>query len=220
MKTGFVLLGILFAATVLPVPRLLAQETEETYVLWGDPNKGRKVYAERGCANCHAIRGVGGTLGPDLGRPPSQHRTVTQMAGIMWNHAPQMTLLAKTRGINIRPFAGSEMLDLLTYLYSLYFLDEPGNARAGSRLFVSKGCATCHAISGDRPAIGPPLARFRHYASSVLWAEIMWRHAVEMEQKMKEMGLSWPRFEKNEMVDLITYIRSAAQSQAPESRVP
>jgi hypothetical protein len=39
-----------------------------------------------------------------------------------------------------------------------------------------------------------------------------------MEQKMKEMGLSWPRFEKNEMVDLITYIRPAAQSQGPQKK--
>ena len=218
MKTKCMLLAILFAVCLFPTRAVPAQETEETYVLWGDPRKGRKVYAERGCADCHAIRGVGGTLGPDLGRPPLQHRTVTQMAGIMWNHAPQMTQLAKTKGINIRPFTGSEMLDLLTYLYSLHFLDAPGNPRLGSRLFVSKGCAACHAIAGDRPAIGPPLARFRHYASPVLWAEIMWKHAVEMEQKMKEMGLSWPRFEKNEMVDLVTYIRSEARPSKPEKK--
>lgn len=83
------------------------------------------------------------------------------------------------------------------------------------RLFVSKGCGSCHAISGDRPAIGPPLARFRQFASPVLWAEIMWKHALEMEQKMQQMGLAWPVFERNEMVDLITYIRSVARSQKP-----
>jgi mono/diheme cytochrome c family protein len=206
--------------TVVVVSTMLAsnvwmQEVQETYVLWGDPQKGRKVYAENGCATCHAVRGVGGTLGPDLGRPPLQHKTVTQMAGVMWNHATEMSRLAKTKGITIRPFAASELLDLLTYLYSLYFLDEPGNARQGARLFVNKGCAACHAIKGDRPAIGPPLARFRQYASPILWAEVMWRHAVEMEQKMKEMGIAWPRFEKNEMVDLISYVRSAAQPQKP-----
>lgn len=219
MKRKCALLAILLAASLFPSLTALTQETEETYVLWGDPQKGRKVYADRGCASCHAIKGVGGTVGPDLGRPPSQHRTVTQMAGTMWNHAPEMSQLAKAKGINLRPFTGSEMLDLLTYLYSLHFLDAPGNARLGSRLFVSKGCAACHAITGDRPAIGPPLARFRHYASPILWAEVMWKHAVEMEQKMKEMGLSWPRFEKNEMVDLISYIRSAAQPQGPEKKV-
>jgi hypothetical protein len=86
MRSRLVLLLALIALTLL-VGIGVAQET---YVLWGDPQKGRKVYADHGCANCHAVRGVGGTLGPDLGRPPLYHKTVTQMAGVMWNHAPQM----------------------------------------------------------------------------------------------------------------------------------
>lgn len=186
-------------------------EAQETYALWGDPQKGRKVYAGHGCATCHAIKGVGGTVGPDLGRAPAAHKTVTQMAGVMWNHAPQMRQLAESKGIPFKPFIGSEMLDLLTYLYSLHFLDEAGNARQGARLFVSKGCAACHAVSGDKAGIGPPLARFRQYASPILWAEVMWGHGTGMEQKMRELGLAWPRFEGNEMVDLITYIRTASQ---------
>ena len=210
---------IFVLVTSLVLPRVVcSQAAQEIYVLWGDPQKGRQVYAEHGCPTCHAIKGVGGTLGPDLGRAPLYHKTVTQMAGVMWNHAPQMSQLAKTKGLTVRPFTGSEMLDLLTYLYSLQFLDEPGNARTGARLFVSKGCAACHAITGDRPAIGPPLGRFRQYASPILWVEVMWHHAVEMEQKMREMGLAWPRFEKNEMVDLITYIRSVARPDSPEKK--
>ena len=212
------MLVALLVAAALHAGHAWGGESLETYALWGDPQKGRQVYAEHGCAQCHAIRGVGGTLGPDLGRPPVYHKTVTQMAGIMWNHAPQMRQLAKTKGIAVKPLTGSEMLDLLTYLYSLQFLDEPGNVRLGARLFASKGCAACHAITGDRPTIGPPLAQFRQYASPILWVEVMWKHAVEMEQKMREMGLSWPRFEKNEMVDLITYIRSAARPQGPEKK--
>ncbi len=183
----------------------------ETYALWGDPGKGRTVYAEQGCATCHAIRGVGGTLGPDLGRAPLYHRTVTQMAGVMWNHAPQMRTLAESRGLAPRPMTQGEMLDLLTYLYSLHFLDEPGDARRGERLFVSKSCAACHRATGDRPGIGPPLSRLKGYASPILWAEVMWTHAVKMEQKMREMGLAWPTFQDNEMVDLVTYIRSATR---------
>ncbi|MEZ5398148.1 MAG: c-type cytochrome [Bryobacteraceae bacterium] len=32
----------------------------------GDPAAGEKLYAKGNCANCHAIRGKGGALGPDL----------------------------------------------------------------------------------------------------------------------------------------------------------
>jgi hypothetical protein len=43
----------------------------------------------------------------------------------------------------------------------------------------------------------------------------MWSHALKMEEKMREFGVGWPRFEGNEMVDLITYIRSVAQARKP-----
>lgn len=200
-------------AILLSLLWIRAATAQEIYVLWGDPQKGRKVYAEHGCATCHAIRGVGGTPGPDLGKTPVYHKTVTQMAAVMWNHLPQMRALAESRGLKFQPLTGPELLDLLTYLYSIRFLDEPGNARRGARLFVSKGCAACHQVTGSRPGIGPPLSRFREYASPILWAEVMFAHVLTMEQKMRELGLEWPTFKDNEMVDLITYIRSATQSQ-------
>ena len=192
-------------------PLTAVAQSQERYILWGDPQNGRQVYAEAGCANCHAIYGVGGDLGPDLGRIPDRHKTVTQMAGVMWNHAPQMRRVAEAKGLTPRPLSEDEILDLLTYLYSLHFLDEAGDLKRGARLFVSKGCAACHAITGDSPAIGPPLDRLRDYASPILWAEAMWTHALRMKEKMDEMGLEWPTFRDNEMVDLITYVRAAAQ---------
>ena len=189
--------------------------SQERYALWGDPAKGRQIYAEAGCAACHAINGVGGSLGPDLGQPPVYHKTVTQMAGSMWNHAPQMRQMAEVRGVTPRPLAESEILDLITYLYSLHFLDREGDAERGARLFVRKACAACHTVTGDRAGIGPPLRRFRDFSSPILWAEIMWTHAVSMQQQMEEMGIEWPTFEGDEMVDLITYVRAATRSREP-----
>jgi cytochrome c len=133
----------------------------------------------------------------------------------MWNHAPAMQKLAKQRGILWRPFAGSEMRDLIAYLYSISLLDQPGDARRGERLFVEKGCATCHSVSRGGSKIGPDLKQWKQYGSPILWAELMWSHALNMEEKMREFGVGWPRFEGNEMVDLITYIRSAAQPRKP-----
>jgi mono/diheme cytochrome c family protein len=189
---------------------------QQRYALWGDPANGRQVYADAGCGGCPAINGVGGTEGPDLGRPPAEHKTVTQMAGAMWNHTPEMRRAAEVRGIAFRTLTESEMLDLLTYLYSLHFLDREGDPKAGARLFVRKGCAACHTTSGDQAGIGPPLARFRHFASPILWAEVMWTHAVQMQEKMEGMGLEWPTFEGDEMVDLITFVRSETRSRKPQ----
>lgn len=179
---------------------------EEQYVLWGDARNGSRLFAEKGCGNCHAIRGVGPNLGPDLGRI-AQRLTMTQLAGTMWNHAPVMRKLAKGKGIDWKPFGGSEMRDLISYLYSIGLLDQPGEPKRGERLFVERGCATCHSIRGKGRRIGPDLEQWKQYGSPILWAELMWSHALGMEEKMREFGVRWPRFEGNEMLDLISFIQ-------------
>jgi cytochrome c len=132
---------------------------------------------------------------------------MSQMAGAMWNHAPVMAETARGKGVVWKPFAGSEMRDLIAFLYAVSLMDEPGDTRRGERLFVEKGCATCHAVGGKGGRLGPELKKWKEYGTPVLWAELMWGHAVQMEKKMKEFGLRWPRFEGNEMVDLIAYIQ-------------
>lgn len=189
---------------------------EEQYVLWGDARKGQQVFVQKGCGSCHAIRGVGPSIGPDLGRVAGKHLTMTQMAGAMWNHAPAMRLTAKEKGIPWRPFKGTEMRDLIAFLYAINLLDEPGDPRRGERLFVEKGCATCHSVRRKGGRIGPDLKQWKRYGSPVLWAELMWGHALGMEEKVREFGVRWPRFEGNEMVDLIAYIQQELHSGAPQ----
>lgn len=189
----------------------------EDYVLWGDARKGREVFAEKGCGTCHAIRGTGSSVGPDLGRIAARHLTMTRMAGAMWNHAPAMEQTAAERGITWKEFRGSEMRDLIAFLYAVSALDEPGDPRRGARLFIEKGCATCHGLKGQDPTIGPRVEQWKRYGSPILWAELMWSHALGMETKVREFGLPWPKFAGNEMVDLIAYIeRELATRPRPE----
>jgi len=185
-----------------------AAQENVTYAIWGDPNAGRQVYAEKRCGQCHAINGVGPTIGPDLVRSPQTAHTITQLAGVMWNHAPLMHQASVETGIRWTPFKGSEMRDLIAYLAFLRLLDQSGNVDRGRRLFDEKRCSTCHALAGDQRGIGPDLSRWRQYGSPILWAEIMWQHASEMETKMGEMGLTWPTFRGNELVDLIAFIQA------------
>jgi mono/diheme cytochrome c family protein len=91
-STQCLLAGLLLGASVLA--NAFAQKTETVYAIWGNPQEGRKVYAAKGCGKCHAINGVGPTIGPDLGRAPTESQTITQLAGVMWNHAPAMRKVA------------------------------------------------------------------------------------------------------------------------------
>ena len=122
---------------------------------------------------------MGGTIGPDLA-VAKKSRTITQIAGVMWNHAPEMRRVAREKGIRWQEFKGAEMRDLISYLYFLRALDRPGSARQGARLFDEKRCSTCHAVAGKGSKVGPDLSRWKQYESPILWAEIMWKHAVEM----------------------------------------
>lgn len=48
------------------------------------------VFASKGCAGCHRIRGFGdGTIGPDLGQITSGTGFI-EIAAAMWNHGAQM----------------------------------------------------------------------------------------------------------------------------------
>lgn len=202
------LLFVSLLLLALPAQKIFAQEQEKIYAIWGDPNEGRKAYGEKGCGKCHAINGVGPTIGPDLGRPPKAPQTITQIAGVMWNHAPEMRRVAQEKGVQWESFKESEMRDLIAFIYFLRLLDQPDNARRGERLFDEKRCSTCHAIGGGGSKIASDLSQWKQYGSPILWAEIMWQHAMEMEGKMREMGLEWPKFKDNEIVDLIAYIQS------------
>ena len=192
--------------TIMPF-NALAQDPR-VYAIWGNPDSGRKVYAAKGCGRCHAINGVGPTIGPDLGRPPARPQTITQIAGAMWNHAPEMRKLAQERSIQWTPFRGSELRDLIAYLYFLRMLDQPGDVRRGERLFDEKHCSTCHAVGGRGGRIASDLGQWKLYGSPILWAEIMWRHAGQMEAKMRDMGMAWPQFTENEMGDVIAFVQS------------
>ena len=201
LRNGAGVVSVLLALLALPA------SAEEQYVLWGDARKGHRVFVEKGCGSCHAIRDAGPSVGPDLGRIGATQLTMTQIAGVMWNHAPAMKQAAKAKGVAWKPFHGSEMRDLIAFLYAINLMDEPGNPRRGERLFVERGCATCHSVGGKGGTIGPRLEQWKRYGSPILWAELMWLHALGMEDKVREFGLRWPRFEDNDMVDLIAYIQ-------------
>jgi mono/diheme cytochrome c family protein len=76
--------------------------------------RGKAVYDETGCATCHAIGGIGGTIGPSLDKIGSKY-DAEKLKGILLN--------PKTLNPNtvMPPFEGSEedLEALVAYLLSL-----------------------------------------------------------------------------------------------------
>jgi mono/diheme cytochrome c family protein len=182
---------------------------EPAYVEPGSPNNGRALFNDKGCVRCHAIRGVGGSSdAPDLGKRREEFvRSVTEVAGLMWNHGGAMWQKMQQLKLPAVEFKGNEMADIIAYLYFINYFDKPGEPDLGRELFRKKGCVHCHAMDKDSIKICPNLADSPAVGSPIDTISAMWNHARQMEPAMRAKGIPWPKFEPGEMADLVEYIR-------------
>ncbi|MFQ5663299.1 MAG: c-type cytochrome [Terriglobia bacterium] len=185
------------------------------YLEPADPEVGRKLFRQKGCANCHAVRGPAGSGVPDLGRRPLA-RTLGQFAGSMWNHSPAMWASMQAQHIPRPQFSNKEMADLVAYLFAERYFEPSGSTVRGARVFEVKGCASCHLRSGE--GLGPDLSSWRGRVSPIALATVMWSHGPVMLERMQEQQLPWPLFRPGEMVDLMEFLNQGARARRPQAR--
>jgi len=185
---------------------------EKLYLSPGEVKEGWRVFYQKGCIECHSIWGMGGKIGPDLGTETSFIPSASQLAGILWNHAPEMWNRIGEERMTAFQIGKEEMVNLFSLLYFIRYMDQPGDPSKGKRLLSQKGCDRCHSIRGRGGKIGADLSTWGSFANPILWAQMMWNHGLQMRRMMSQRNLPWPRFEKNEMNDLISYIREVSQA--------
>src|SRR3990170_3455443 len=108
-----------------------------------DPLAGSRVFGARGCVKCHAVNGVGGKIGPDLGKL-QRPRSFYDLAAALWNHAPRMADRMRSLGIQRPTLDAREAGDLVAFLFTLDYFDPRGDVDAGRPLFGEKRCIACH----------------------------------------------------------------------------
>jgi cytochrome c2 len=207
--------GLLSAAAAVAVA---AQDHGEVLIP-GNALDGSRLFSSKGCLSCHAVYGVGGTTGPDLGRG-MRNRPLLEIAAVMWNHAPGMEHVFQEKRVTRPTLEPPEMASLLAYLYYLGSLDAPGDAAAGGRLFREKGCEQCHAIGGAGGHVGPPLDRYSRYASPLFLTSALWQHGRAMSATMQARSVARPTFQGNDIPDLLAYIRTASTTTERVYAVP
>jgi cytochrome c2 len=183
---------------------------ETAFITPGNPREGREVFVSKGCIKCHAIRGEGGKGGEDFGkRAKVFYKSLTQIVSLMWNKGP--TVLAKMAQTQsgLPTFSPKEMADLISYLYFLHFIDEPGNSINGKKVFSELGCSKCHGLDGKPGELMTiSLSKYQKAVSPIDIVAGIWTHGTEIDKAMREKGLSWPRFKKGELADLLEFIRT------------
>ncbi|HEU4369058.1 MAG TPA: hypothetical protein VFV05_12625 [Methylomirabilota bacterium] len=81
-----------------------------------DPARGQLILVGKGCLKCHAWKGEGARVGPDLSRRRDDYGPAARWAATMWAHTPRMAAVALERAVLYPRFTGDEMLHLLGFL--------------------------------------------------------------------------------------------------------
>jgi mono/diheme cytochrome c family protein len=178
-----------------------------------DPVEGERLFNVKGCVRCHAVKGVGGKIGPDLSQV-SRPRTFFDLSAALWNHAPRMAARMRQLGMARPPLTAAEAGDLVAYLYTLNYFDPPGRPAPGRRLFTDKGCITCHTVDRPGGSVGPHLGAMKMHGSPIALAAAMWNHGPQMTAAMEARKIPRPTFKGSELLDLIAYINAASPKPA------
>ncbi len=175
-----------------------------------DPTRGARLFVSKGCERCHALKGEGGKVGPDLGRI-DLGETQFGFAAKLINHIPTMRLLMEKPRFVKPNLTGEELTEISAYLYLLRFFDEPGDSGLGKYLFAEKGCKSCHPLSGKGKEGAPGLNEFPQNISPIFLSQSIWNHGPVMIAQMARLGIPWPEFRNTEMMDLLEYLRANAK---------
>ena len=184
---------------------------DELFTPSRDPVAGARLFEAKGCAHCHAIKGVGGTEGPDLGRLQGS-RSLYELTAAMWNHLPQMAPRIRA-SLAPRPYlTPNEMSDLVAFLHGPRPLEEPGPGESGDpargrQLLADKGCLDCHSLTPPRGKAAKSLSGLRGVDSPWSVMATMWNHAFLMDLVTGDQKIVWPRLSSQEMAELVAFLR-------------
>lgn len=175
---------------------------EKKYLLPGSSRRGKGLFTEKQCTQCHP------GIGPDL-TTADLPSSMSALASRMWNHSPAMRRAMSERDVKQEPITPQELADILSYVLALNQQDRGGDAALGKQVFMQKGCSQCHSGEEMSATAGPSLQKLSEAAMPASMAAAMWNHGETMLDRMTEAGLSWPVFDRNEMADLLAYLHAA-----------
>jgi mono/diheme cytochrome c family protein len=203
--------AVVLVATLLVMGRPVSAQTappDPFAPTWANL-AGARVFAEKGCGLCHAIRGLGATAAPDLSR--IERKSFFDLGAAMSNHL---------RGVNIRKptLTAEDVTSLIAFMFTLQYTDVPGDPQVGEQLFSSKSCVQCHEVGGKGGRRGPSLDFLKRANSPVLVAAALWNHGPEMAERLQASGIPRPTFEGKELADIVAYIQSAGREGAGDSQ--
>lgn len=177
------------------------ESRKRQYMSPGNPKDGGELFVEKGCTRCHATERDQPSEGLWLG-DMDLHRSVTDIAGTMWNHGSVMWDAMKKKEVEWPTFEGAEMADLIAYLYFFDYHDvPPGDPKTGRWVFEEKSCSKCHA-PGQPHAFGGTI----FLATPTDLVRTMWNHVPYMHELIVTKDIEWPELTEEELRHLYAYL--------------
>ncbi|HEC91352.1 MAG TPA: c-type cytochrome [Alphaproteobacteria bacterium] len=196
-----------------------------------NPERGREIFVRKGCVKCHSINGAGGTIGPPLDATV-KNRVINpfSFAANMWNHAPGMIAAQKKKlGAQLH-FTGKELGDIIAFIQDDYAQSDFGklvprkrgskdnpeirlvmpimSPERGKKVFVNKGCVTCHSFNGvggdDAPAMDSHTKE--DLVNPFAFVAKMWDHAPGMIAAQKDELGGQLHFTGAQLADITAFI--------------
>ena len=184
-----------------------------TGVIPGDARKGAQVFQDQKCVTCHTVGGTGGKSAPDLSKKTGRGYTPSDMAALMWNHAPAMWTAMDQAGVQRPKLTAEQSADLFAYFYAARYFDRPGDAGRGRKTFLAKGCANCHNVGSTNPQGGRPVITWKSVSDPIELAREMWNHSPQMRQAMADRKMNPPELTAAEMNDIVVYLQNLPQTR-------
>jgi len=177
-----------------------------------DSVRGDKLFESQGCIQCHKLKGVGGSLAPDLGRVLDRAMTPADLAGAMWNHAPAMWAAIKEKKTTVGQLTDQDASDLFASFSAARYFENPGDAGRGKRLFTTKTCAGCHGLTTSPNPAARPVAEWSTLGDPVALVGTMWNHTSTMWAELSKRKWKWPDMTSQDFSDLLVYLRTATKT--------
>ena len=181
--------------------------------LVSDLVEGRKVFEAKNCSQCHSIFERERKTGPKL-QSSRFYGSFLDIFSILWNHAPAMAVHMRKEVLERPQFSTTELNQLISFLYMLPYLGQPGDPRRGEALLKEKACFSCHSLGGRGKKDGISLDSLRAFQSQVVLLQRMWNHGPMMLSQMAATRTPIPTFSGNDISDLF----AALTEHGKESR--
>ncbi|HZU43274.1 MAG TPA: c-type cytochrome [Terriglobales bacterium] len=174
--------------------------------LRGDPDRGWRLFQQKGCISCHAVSSEATRMGPNLGPERPLPPTFSEFGAAMLNHFPQMENAVERENSDLPRFEDHEMTDVAVFLYTLHYLEPTGSPQIGKSVFAWRGCSRCHGDNAEGTREGPALrGRGRAYTAARL-ATDLWGHGARMYENSRRDGQAWPALQSSDIGHLLTFL--------------